>query len=559
MSGPINIDPSNQTFSELMSNDTRYMVPRFQRDYSWEQEHWEDLWNDIRELPQEGSHYMGYIVLQQKERREYEIIDGQQRLVTLTLLILAYMAKLKELIEKNQEADENNERLEEIEKRYVGVKNLITLAVSSKITLNRNNKLYFKDICKDLKPANPRGLNRSNGLLRKAFEYFRSQITATNGRDIAQDIDNFSSNLVFTKITVLDSINAYKVFETLNARGVQLSTPDLIKNYIFSVIDSTKEVSEGELDDLDEKWSHVIDQLGEKNFTDFIRYFYNSEHHYTTKKDLFRKVRDTYDSPQKAAYYLNALEDKASLYASLLNPHDDWWSIQFDDYRAINPFLDAFQLFSIRQPIIILLAAYDKFTHQEYIKLAKYLYVLTIRYNIIGNYSANEQEKKYNAIAQKITNESYTRASHVKNGEEYQELYPSDDNFKSAFAFYKMPSRRSSKKIRYLLAQIEKHLGRDINYIGVSLEHVCPYNPDQDWHKSFGEGIHDISDRLGNMVLLDKDQLGRVSFVEKRKEYLESPYQIARKVAQYEEWNLANVNEYQLWLAEQAVRTWRVD
>lgn len=57
----MHIEPSNQTFSELMSNSTRYVVPRFQRNYSWQQEQWEDLWNDIQELGTEDAHYMGYI------------------------------------------------------------------------------------------------------------------------------------------------------------------------------------------------------------------------------------------------------------------------------------------------------------------------------------------------------------------------------------------------------------------------------------------------------------------------------------------------------------------
>lgn len=67
MSNTILIEPSNQTFAELMGNTAKYNVPRFQRDYSWEQEQWEDLWNDIVELKEEGSHYMGYVVIQQKK------------------------------------------------------------------------------------------------------------------------------------------------------------------------------------------------------------------------------------------------------------------------------------------------------------------------------------------------------------------------------------------------------------------------------------------------------------------------------------------------------------
>lgn len=555
----MNIEPSNQTFSELMSNSTRYVVPRFQRDYSWEQEQWEDLWNDIQELDQEGSHYMGYIVLQQREKSKYEIIDGQQRLVTLTLLILAYMAKLQFFINNNEDKADNEERLNVISERHIGVKNLITLGVDSRLTLNRNNKAFFKNICESLRPANPRQITKSNNFIKKSFEFFATKIDLANGLEIAKHIEAFTSSLVFTKIVVHDSINAYKVFATLNARGVMLSTPDLIKNYVFSIIAQTGGVTDAELDELDEKWSGIISQLGENNFTDFVRYLFNSEHQFVTKKELFKKVREKYQTPQSASIYLNSLSINAALYTSLLNPYEEWWNSVDQTYLELKPYLEAFKLFGIKQPNIILLAAYHKFTAEEFVKTTKYLYMLTIRYNVICNYSANEQERRYNSIAKNITNGTISRASGVKNSQEFKDLYPADDTFKAAFSFYKIPSRRSSKKIRFLLAQIENQLGRDINYLGVTLEHICPYNPNEDWRVSFGEGIHDVSDRLGNMILLDCDELGRLSFVEKQRIYLASPYHLAQKVAEYQEWTLATVNTYQNWLAGQAVKTWKVD
>ena len=249
----------------------------------------------------------------------------------------------------------------------------------------------------------------------------------------------------------------------------------------------------------------------------------------------------------------------AALYTSLLNPYEEWWNSIDTKYLEVKPFLEAFKLFGLKQPNIILLAAYKKFTPEEFVKTAKYLYALSIRYNVICNYSANDQEKRYNTIARNISNGTLSRASHVKNSQEFKELYPDDDAFKSTFAFYKMPSRRSSKKIRFLLSELEKQFGRDIKYLGVTLEHICPYNPDGDWNASFGEGIHDVSDRLGNMVLLDRDELGRASYIEKQKVYLESPYRLAKKASEYKEWTLASVNDFQVWLSDVAARTWKVD
>ena len=552
------MEPANQTFSDLLSNGTKYTVPSFQRDYSWEQEQWEDLWADIEGLDQEGFHYMGYIVLQRKNQQDFEVIDGQQRLVTLSLLILATIQHIQRLIGSNEDADNNQERLQEITGRYIGSKDIVSLRVSSRLTLNRNNGRFYKDICSNLRPPQVRGITATNNLLRRAFKFFCDKNTGNTGEEIGEFINSFSSRLIFTKIVVQDSLNAYKVFETLNARGVQLSTPDLLKNYIFSVVTQTDDVSDETLDELDETWSGILAQLGESDFTDFVRYHHNSHRPLVSKKALFKSVSQFYTTPQQAHGYLRALTEAVPVYASLSNPYDEWRQLENGKYRDAIHFLEGLKLFGIRQPYTILMAAF-KFPPDEFIKTLKYLYVLSIRYNVICSFSPSEQEKRYNSIAIKIANGEFQRASHIKNSPDYQALYPSDETFKNIFEYYKMPSRRSSKKIRFLLAEIEKNAGRNVRYQDTTLEHVCPYHPDQEWHQYFGEGVNDIADRLGNMVLLELDELKRADFATKKAHYLKTPFRLAKKVAEYDHWDLANLNRYQSWLADQAVRTWRVD
>ena len=549
---------TNQTFSELLSKGVKYTVPRFQRDYSWEQEQWEDLWASIEGPDEEGFHYMGYIVLQRKNQQDFEVIDGQQRLVTLSLLILATMQHIQRLIDNNEDADKNQERLEEITNRYIGSKDIASLRVSSRLTLNRNNGRFYKDICSNLEPPQHRGITATNNLLRRAFKFFCDKNVGGSGEEIAEFINKFSSRLIFTKIVVQDSLNAYKVFETLNARGVKLSTPDLLKNYIFSVVTQNDDVSDETLDDLDETWSSILTQLGENDFTDFVRYYHNSHRPMVSKKDLFKSVRQLYTSPEHAHSYLRALTESVPIYASLSNPYDEWWQRENGQYRDAVHFLEGLKLFGIRQPYTILMAAF-KFSPDEFIKTLKYLYILSVRYNVICSFSPSEQEKRYNSIAIKIAGGEYQRASHIKNSPDFQSLYPADEAFKNVFAYSKMPSRRSSKKIRFLLAEIENNAGGNVGYLDTTLEHVCPYNPDQEWYQNFGEGANDIADRLGNMVLLNQDELERADFATKKAYYLDTPFTLTKKVAEYDNWDLANLNHYQSWLADQAVNTWRVD
>ena len=142
----INFDTSNKNFREILGNGLKYQVPRFQRDYAWTDEQWGDLWQDIEEVitESEEEHYMGYLVLQRVDDKTFIIIDGQQRLTTITLIIIASLYYLKELVEADNHSEDNQRRLDALRSSYIGALDPVSLTVENKLTLNRNNQDYFK-------------------------------------------------------------------------------------------------------------------------------------------------------------------------------------------------------------------------------------------------------------------------------------------------------------------------------------------------------------------------------------------------------------------------------
>ncbi|MBO9318256.1 MAG: DUF262 domain-containing protein, partial [Chloroflexus sp.] len=100
------------SYLELIGNGKRYRVPPYQRDYSWNEEQWDDLWNDIVDLHNQTDsyHYMGALVVQAESDRDLLIIDGQQRMATLSILSLAVIALLSELAQRGIDPDRNRER-----------------------------------------------------------------------------------------------------------------------------------------------------------------------------------------------------------------------------------------------------------------------------------------------------------------------------------------------------------------------------------------------------------------------------------------------------------------
>ena len=108
-----NFKTENNTYRKLIGNGLTYRIPRFQRDYSWTDEEWEDLWSDMLGTIQENgepAHYMGYLVLQSQDEKSFDVIDGQQRLTTLSLIVLGVLKNLERLVSEGKNSEQNKQR-----------------------------------------------------------------------------------------------------------------------------------------------------------------------------------------------------------------------------------------------------------------------------------------------------------------------------------------------------------------------------------------------------------------------------------------------------------------
>ena len=175
----MNFNTANKTLRQLLSNGLSYKVPWFQRDYSWTEEEWDDLWQDILEITaskDESAHYMGYVVLQSKDNEHFDIIDGQQRLTTISLLVLAVLKNLHEIDTDDLENENNQKRIEQLRSIFIGFLDPVTLVPKSKLELNRNNDSFYQNYLVPLEDIPQRGLKNSEKLIKKSFEFFYSVI-----------------------------------------------------------------------------------------------------------------------------------------------------------------------------------------------------------------------------------------------------------------------------------------------------------------------------------------------------------------------------------------------
>ncbi|MGA1623882.1 MAG: DUF262 domain-containing protein, partial [Synechocystis sp.] len=325
---PLNFNTTNATFRQLFGNGLTYQVPPFQRDYSWGEDEWDDLWQDSLALfaeDGEPAHYMGYLVLQSTDNKRFDIIDGQQRLTTISVMILAGLSYLKDLIQAGLDAENNRRRQEQLQNSYIGYLDPVSLIAQSKLRLNRHNDRFYQTYLVPLEKIPQRGLNASEHQLRQGFAWFKERLRntlgnqPTSGQEFAALIDALVDKLFFTVTTVTDELNAFKVFETLNARGVRLSATDLLKNYLFSLI-STADTHNAEISVLEERWEHIVGLLGSESFPEFLRVFWNSRNTLTRKSDLFKTIRRGVTNRENAFGLIRSLDHHAALYAALRDP-----------------------------------------------------------------------------------------------------------------------------------------------------------------------------------------------------------------------------------------------
>jgi len=567
----MNFNTANQTFRQLLGNGLSYRVPPFQRDYSWTDDEWDDLWQDMLGLFEEDgepAHYMGYLVLQSSDSKRFDIIDGQQRITTLSVMILAALGHLKDLVAAGIDAENNQRRRDALQNSYIGYLDPVSLVPRPKLELNRHNNRFFQTYLVPLETLPQRNLNASEHQLRKAFNWFKERLRARvgqqpdSGERLAAFLDGLVDKLFFTVITVTDELNAFKVFETLNARGVRLSATDLLKNYLFSVI-SSGDAHENELKALEERWEHIVGMLGSESFPEFLRVYWNSRHALVRKSDLFKTIRRRIDNREKAFGLLRGLDKSAEVYAALRDPQDGFW--EAEERKALQQLL----MFNVRQPLAMLLACYEKFAESSreiFTRILRAVAVISFRYNVICNLQTHEQERVYNEVARKVSEGILATLPAILQA--LREIYPDDTRFKAAFGEKELrtTNTRNRKVVRYILFEIEHQTsGQSLDFESATynLEHVLPENPSEAWANIEESKQDRLIYRLGNMTPLETTinrDIGNQGYEQKRAAYSGSDFQITRGVAEhYDEWNEAKINARQNRLAKAATGIWRID
>jgi hypothetical protein len=409
-------------------------------------------------------------------------------------------------------------------------------------------------------PINFPKLPSSNKLLYKAFEYFYKKVKElfgekTNGEELADFLQNqLAEKLLFIQIVVENDLDAYTVFETLNARGIELSISDLLKNYLLSLTAQSNE----DLYQAKEQWKSIIQITDLDKVPTFLRYFWHSRYETIRKEQLFKALRKEVKTKEDTFELLDNLERYAAVYSALKNPNDELWQGNKEIRKRVNEL----KLFGVTQPYPLLLEAFFKLPVSQVVDVLRFCSVIAFRYNVIGNLDPKRQELAFHNASKKLFNESITNSSQV--AQELKNIYIDDERFENLFSTKQVNTKSKKKLARYILYALENQIaGTERNFEDetATIEHILPENPSVEWDESFNyEELENNIYRLGNLTLLESsknNECGTKTFSEKQKIYHQSQYQMTKQI-DYPEWTANQIRSRQEYLAKIAKTVWKI-
>lgn len=584
----------NCTFRQLMELGTSYQVPPLQRGFSWTENEWEDLWLDIEELFQQqnacasttagasrdaredgeetaetSSRFMGFLTLQRLGRGHFALLDGQQRLTTISILVLAAINCLQDLQKEGRDPAGNAIREEILRNVYIGNCDARTLQVTPKLTLNHAEDAYFQNTLVALHNLPESRRDASVPLPGRAFCWFRERIEAAcgqgaeSGSRISSLVEVAASSLfftVFTTDTADTADTAFMLLEHLHPCGTRHEITDFLKNQLLSC--SGQPHDPALVASLDKRWSRMLAALGEESFPEFLRTVWNARHRFVRRKALCKVLCTTICEQSAASRLLDELERAAPICAALRTPSHAQWNACERSALEILKGLDEYA------PLSLLLTCHETFFARERHVFATLLHataVTTLRTVLAAAMSSNELEKACNAISLKMLSGECSSEKEIL--KELNVLYPDDACFVSSLrrTSFSLSDRKDRNIVRFLLLALEQHLsGRshDICHEDCKIEYILPEHPSRNWKTAEAQELREKAFCLGNLTLLEAGlscSQESDACENKKALYSQSSFQMTRDlVTTSPQWTPEALEDRQRRMTECAAEIWKV-
>lgn len=540
------------TLQSIMNSPNQYVIPVFQRYYSWGRDEWSQLWEDVVDLSDPDlpsrNHFMGSLVFVPEQHfpnivPAYQVIDGQQRVVTLSLLLCALrgVARKKEF----------SGLADEIQQTFLVHPFKRGREHYRVYPRQRDREQYMKAVDESIIPI---------GSIGEAIAFFAEKINGLSQAETETGLralfELLQSRFEFVHIT-LEGENPYRIFKSLNSTGVDLSEGDLIRNFVFMHVQVDMQ---DEFDDLHWKplEAHFEDPTGKLNsivLSGFFRdYLMQKGMKYVPPKSTFQTFEETFGGDSFDPIELTKdLIEHVGFYDILrgILPHPD--------NAAENALYKLRQLeSSTTYPLILKLAELvrkAKLSQKDFVTAVELVSGFIMRRYICGE-SSRAYSRWFVSACGELGNQPLQNLTKFLNSKGF----PNDARFKSQLGRYALYGSRYARSVLEALEYAIPHKERaDLSF--TEIEHIMPQTLSPEWKIDLGadfERVHaEWLHTIGNLTLSAYNgPLWNKPFFEKKEYYKDSNVLLTRQLANYANWGETEILNRGQRLADIAANIW---
>lgn len=547
---------SKQSMYQFLEGSGKtFVIPVYQRDYAWKVENCKQLWQDLFNLDktQKPNHFLGTIVNIYDKQDERLIVDGQQRLTTVSLLLIAIENYLKQKQDKTKEEAILQEQLLEF------LINKYSLDMSKRIRLkpNKQDKEVFNQLFDE-----PDNLNSDSNIIQN-YTFFYQKLKESN-------CDTVALFGLFKKIEIVNIElerqydDPQLIFESLNSTGVDLTDGDLIRNYILT--DLEPQVQERYYFDYWIKIENLTSNIAEfvrnflmyklgRNITQTKRAVYIEFKKYSEErfgKDSQRILQEILKYAQVYSYFVRLSSHSVELIDQRLE------LLRRLEFTVAWPFL--FEVFELLDQGLL--------DHQTVADIIQLIESYTFR-KLLVTKSTQGFNKLYLTLAKEIKNldpdqyhSQYLEImKFVIKSKTLSQAFPTDEQFVTALETLEIYKLRAKNR-DFLLTSLENYNSSyHVDLQDLQVEHILPQNASK-WKHDLGPNWQEIRDKyvhtLGNLTLTARNAaLSNKDFESKKSiDYHTSKLKLSYKLSDHEVWNEATIIERSRELAHEAVQIW---
>lgn len=514
----MDFEPKKNRIEDLLDSSVRMVIPRYQRTFTWSKDNILEFYDDfLRESsdPEENLAFMGTLLFSTEESGVLEVIDGQQRLVTITIFFAAARDVLKNIIRTSDALLAAEAVQTKIKRKASFGSSYGDPSVSVKLTVGVEIEDIFSKIIYEtpevLSNISPK--KRPEKMVKETYTIFynnlkelvdRPGINSNNKLEIINNQLKRINTIEYIDIRVNNKEVAFNLFESHNAKGVALAKTDLIKNYYFSRLKGSENEKNKQMDYWDELFERLDEQTSNMLPDRFFSYMLQSRIGNFSSSILYKKIKPVMQNPQS---FFNKLSADINSMIALKTASTENKKLD----RSLNSIE---KIMKVNQCFIFMLALHrnkNKLSAHYLEQIIKLIENFTYLYSAVTKSPTNALEKIYSSFSQRLEKDMETiHDKEINNNDrqriagqlleslrkEFREMIPTYQVFFEEFSSLNYENLRDRALIRYTFNRIESHHSNGMVELGdqFTLDHIIS--------QKVTKGKGELYQSIGNLVAL---------------------------------------------------------